>query len=82
MELAHDKSDAVPVAETIMKAIGEIDMFVAHELRVGASVGIACSGSHAAREWTSDELLKQADRAMYEAKRAGKGCYKFADESR
>ena len=50
-------------------------------LRVGASVGIACSGPAQARERIADELLLQADRAMYEAKRAGKGCYRFAEEA-
>src|SRR5882672_3187865 len=82
MDIAHDKSDAIPVAETVVTAIAEIDLFAAQGLRVGASVGIACSGSIAARERVADELMVQADRAMYEAKRAGKGRYKFADEAR
>ena len=82
MDIAHDQSDAVPVAETVVAAIAEIDMFAGHGLRVGASVGIACSGRISARERMADELLLQADRAMYEAKRAGKGGYKFAEESR
>src|SRR5882672_674518 len=82
MEIAHDRSDAIPVAETVVAEVGEIEMFAGQGLRVGASVGIACSGSIAARERVADELMVQADRAMYEAKRAGKGRYKFADEAR
>jgi diguanylate cyclase (GGDEF)-like protein len=82
MELAHGKSDAVAVAETVLAAIGEIDMFAEQGLRVGASIGIACSDLTSTRERLADELLIEADRAMYEAKRAGKGRYKFADESR
>lgn len=80
MDIVHDRSDAVPVAETVVAAIAEIEMFADHGLRVGASVGIACSGSVTARDRVADELLIRADRAMYEAKRAGKGRYKFADE--
>src|SRR5882672_6512564 len=82
MDIAHDKSDAIPVAETVVVTIAEIALFAEQGLRVGASVGIACSGGVANRERVADELLIQADRAMYEAKRAGKGRYKFADEGR
>lgn len=82
MDIVHDQSDAIPVAETVVAEIAEIAMFAEQWLRVGASVGIACSGSVANRERVADELLILADRAMYEAKRAGKGRYKFADEGR
>jgi len=78
MDTMRDRSDAVVVAETIMKAVDDINMFGREELRVGASVGIACGDPDAAQ--SADELLNKADRAMYEAKRAGKGCYRFADE--
>jgi diguanylate cyclase (GGDEF)-like protein len=80
MDMAHGKSDAIPVAETVVAAISEIDTFAEQGLRVGASVGIACSDFISPRERIADELLIRADRAMYEAKRAGKGRYRFADE--
>lgn len=80
LDIGQDRSDAVPVAETVVVAIAEIDLFAAQGLRVGASVGIACSGSMAGKDRVADELLMGADRAMYEAKRAGKGRYKFAGE--
>ena len=62
------------VAETILRTIAEIDLFAAQGLRIGASVGVACGAGR--RE--IPDLLKLADSAMYEAKRAGKGCYRFA----
>ena len=82
LDIGPERSDAVPVAETVVAAIAEIDLFAAQGLRVGASVGIAVRGSLSGRERIADELLMRSDRAMYEAKRAGKGRYKFADEAR
>jgi diguanylate cyclase (GGDEF)-like protein len=78
MDSLRDEADARLVAETILRTIAEIDLFAAQGLRIGASVGVACGAGR--RE--IPDLLKQADRAMYAAKRAGKGCYRFADESR
>ena len=78
MEIAHDESDASHVAETIIKVVSEIDVFAEQGLRVGASIGIAYCAPVAGQKSNSDELLRQADRAMYEAKHAGKGCYRFA----
>jgi len=70
------------VAETVVTAVAEIGMFADQGLRIGASVGIACSGGLAGRERIADELMVRADRAMYEAKRAGKGRYRFAEEDK
>lgn len=82
VEIAHDRSDAGRVAEAVMNAIGEIDIYAERGLRISASIGIALSDSRTPRERIADELLSQADHAMYEAKRAGKGCYRFAEPQR
>ena len=74
LDSMRDDGDARLVAETILRTIADIDLFAAQGLRIGASVGIACGAGR--RE--IPDLLKQADGAMYEAKRAGKGCYRFA----
>src|SRR5258708_5736024 len=70
MELAHGKSDAAAVAETVLAAIGEIDMFAEQGLRVGASIGIACSDLTSARERAADELLLEAHPPIYQPKPA------------
>lgn len=61
--------DAAAVARRIISCVSERFEF-APDARIGVSIGIAaapCDGN------TADELLSAADRAMYEAKRRGKG---------
>lgn len=76
MEGVRERADATRVAEMIMQAVGGIDLFPG--VRVGASIGIAWRAPRTEERPNPDELLRQGDRAMYEAKRAGKGCYRFA----
>ena len=61
--------DAVAIARRIIAHVSEPFEFVP-SARIGVSIGIAA----APRDGNSaDELLSAADRAMYEAKRRGKG---------
>ena len=61
--------EAVSVARRIISRVSEPFEF-APAARIGVSAGIAAAPRDGA---TADELLSAADRAMYEAKRRGKG---------
>jgi diguanylate cyclase (GGDEF)-like protein len=76
MEAVRDRADATRVADMVLQVVREIDVFAG--LRVSASIGIAWRAPAAGERMNPDELLRECDRAMYEAKRAGKGCYRFA----
>ncbi|WP_051378270.1 GGDEF domain-containing protein [Derxia gummosa] len=67
--------DAEVVARKIVAAMAEPMLVQGHELTAGASIGIA----HApAGKGTPEELLAQADRALYEVKRNGRGLWRMA----
>ena len=66
------EEDAVRVAQRLLEALAAPFVLRGKELTVGASVGIAVS----APGDTVDELLRNADVAMYTAKQAGRGCCK------
>lgn len=65
------ESEAAIVAQRIISSVSEPFEF-APAVRVGASIGLASAPRDGT---TADELLSAADRAMYEAKRGGKGAF-------
>lgn len=68
-EAGRHPSRAQDVAERILSALTQAYQIAGKEALVSASIGIAVALPNV----TPDELLHQADEAMYEAKRAGKG---------
>ena len=62
---------ALVVAERVVQALNEPMTVNGHELRTPASIGIAISYGLGA----ADDVLREADTAMYVAKRRGGGCY-------
>ncbi len=71
-----DASDAVRVAEKIQVELTRSFDLERHEAFTTASIGIALSSTGYVE---SDEILRDADTAMYRAKDAGKACYELFD---
>ncbi len=68
-----DTDQAAPIAERILAMISHpFDVAERQPLRIGVSIGIA---GYPRDGRTTDELLRSADMAMYEAKRRGKGVF-------
>ena len=73
-----DDADAsVPVLDRLLEAAAEPTQVRDVVLQVSASVGVTFYPE--AEDVDADQLLRQADQAMYEAKLAGKGCYHIFD---
>jgi len=67
-----DAEVAEQAAERVLAALSEPILLGEREVRIGASVGLAVAD---AAELDADTLLRNADLAMYVAKRHGKGRY-------
>ena len=79
--LAHDvdtRAGAVQLAEKLLKCIAEPLPGLADDNRLGASIGIFtfCGGARGGSE--PEEIIRHADRAMYEAKANGRNRYACA----
>jgi diguanylate cyclase (GGDEF)-like protein/PAS domain S-box-containing protein len=68
IEDLHSRDEATLVADRLIAALNEPFLIAGREFVVGASVGIAFDEVHI----TTDHILRNADIAMYTAKRAGK----------
>ncbi|PJK07133.1 hypothetical protein CO612_00680 [Lysobacteraceae bacterium NML71-0210] len=69
--------DASRVALDILGEVARPVYVDGHELHVGASIGISL---YPQENTTADDLMRQADTAMYHAKSSGRGCYRFFSE--
>ena len=77
IEAVADEDDAPMIAERIIGSLREPVLLGGRTVAAAASVGITY-GDHRA---DADEVLRNADLAMYTAKAAGKNCFRiFADE--
>ena len=79
------EAEAVLAAERIIQGVGEPFAILGEEIFVSISVGIALGKGHVpgGGQPTGHEaeiLLKDADLAMYEAKKRGKACYVLYEE--
>jgi diguanylate cyclase len=71
---AFEPPDVARLAEKILAVVREPVFASGHECRVSASIGIAlCNGG----EYVEQELLRNADAAMYRAKSLGRDGYCF-----
>ncbi|MDP3655307.1 MAG: PAS domain S-box protein [Rhodoferax sp.] len=68
-----DASSTQPLLLRLLAAAAHPVAFGPHTLQVSASLGVTFFPQ--AREADSEQLLRQADQAMYRAKVAGKNCY-------
>jgi diguanylate cyclase (GGDEF)-like protein len=66
--------EAQQIAQRVIDRVHAIAGVAGHQVRIGASVGIAILPDHAD---DLEHLLQHADMAMYAAKHGGRGCYRF-----
>ena len=70
----NKEQDAAAVAEKVLRALGAPFSIKQHGVSISASIGIAIFPKNGD---TEEALLRSADAAMYEAKRAGRNCFRF-----
>jgi diguanylate cyclase (GGDEF)-like protein/PAS domain S-box-containing protein len=74
IQLGARPSDASELAARVIEALSQSFAVLGHPVVIGASVGIAIAPTDGAE---SDQLLRNADMALYRAKAEGRGRYHF-----
>lgn len=78
LESLQSQDDVEEIASRIIASIGQPFELNGHSLYSNASIGIAMCGNHYI---DANEILRDADAAMYQAKSLGRGRYVFFDDS-
>jgi diguanylate cyclase (GGDEF)-like protein/PAS domain S-box-containing protein len=78
LEDCPDVGTATHVAQRVVDALKQPLRLAGHEVVPRASIGIAYSSDRVSQ---TDDLLRCADAAMYQAKAQGKGCYALYDQA-
>ncbi|KEF41592.1 MAG: histidine kinase [Cyanobium sp. CACIAM 14] len=78
LEDLHNASEATEVALRIHKQLKKPMLLDGQEVFISASIGITLNSS---RYTSPEEMLRDADIAMYRAKRSGRGGYEIFDSS-
>ncbi|MBA3786036.1 MAG: EAL domain-containing protein, partial [Acidobacteria bacterium] len=73
----YDPNEAVKIAERIQAKLAEPFDLCGNEIYSSASIGILHASE---KHLTSEDLMRDADTAMYQAKRAGKARHEVFDE--
>lgn len=74
LDRLQDFSQAAIVAKRVLDALSAPFLIDSQELLISASIGI---GMHSGNVMTMDELLRNADLAMYHAKKEGRNNFQF-----
>ncbi|SHN47978.1 diguanylate cyclase (GGDEF) domain-containing protein [Cryptosporangium aurantiacum] len=73
--VVSDVSEVTELAERMLAAVLPPFVLAGRECSVGASIGVTVAGAVGSQEPpTADEVLRDADVAMYRAKQHGRGC--------
>ena len=68
------ETDLVNLAENILNSLSDVFLIEKNQINISSSIGIATYPAHGV---DSSSLMKNADMAMYQAKYAGRSCFKF-----
>ncbi|HEV7700556.1 MAG TPA: EAL domain-containing protein, partial [Pyrinomonadaceae bacterium] len=78
VEGRFDIAEVGRIAERIQQKFGVAFDLLGHEVYSSASIGILNASD---KHLTSEDVMRDADTAMYQAKRAGKACHEVFDEN-
>lgn len=73
------EADVAEVMQRIGHQLSQTIVLKQHKLQTSASIGVALANIHTDLDDT-DELIRRADIAMYQAKQDGRGVYRFFSE--